>query len=382
MVEECLVESEELTRVCGLGLVRAPIRGEMSDALIQRARNELGASRTSWNARPDDGRDRSAVTSKGGLKGLVVGEDLPTFTGLLDIPVRESPFKYAVFSRLMQHHPSDGLREHLLDGFSSGFDYGYEGNRSKRVLAKNWGKLQYEHEPAVWAKVMKKVTEGTRFGPLDRPIFPNRECPHQPQEVPTGTVFKDKWDPDESKFRIVNDYKKNGQNDSRGEWEELETVYYQVKHLIMIILLLGMGTIVVLWDVQGAYRTLNAKKHNWHLQVSWLLNSRGVKQFFVDLVNPFGRIESQRNWEAVAGSIEWILHELGAVFARHFVDNFHDFVAPVAGVPDWETAKKRAKMDLRPHEGLRSTFSRGPDRVIVSNSGMVFRHGCYDDHSV
>ena len=62
----------------------------------------------------------------------------------------------------MQHHPSDGLREHLLDGFSSGFDYGYEGDRSKRVLAKNWGKLQYEHEPAVWAKVMKEVTEGTR----------------------------------------------------------------------------------------------------------------------------------------------------------------------------------------------------------------------------
>ena len=96
---------------------------------------------------------------------------------------------------------------------------------------------------------------GHRRDPLDRPIFPNRECPHQPQEVPTGTVFKDKWDPDESKFRIVNDYKKNGQNDSRGEWEELETIYYQVKHLIMIILLLGMGTIVVLWDVQVAYRT-------------------------------------------------------------------------------------------------------------------------------
>jgi hypothetical protein len=97
----------------------------------------------------------------------------------------------------------------------------------------------------------------------------------------------------------------------RGDWDELEAVYYQIKHLIMIILLLGVGTIVILWDVQGAYRTLNAKRHNWHLQVSWLLNSRGAKQYFVDLVNPFGRIELQRNWEAVAGSIEWILHELG-----------------------------------------------------------------------
>ena len=327
VVDECLVESKELTRVCGLGLVRAPVKGEMSHALIQRGRNELGASRTSWNARPDDGHDRSSVESKGGLRGIATGKALPTFMGEFDVSVRPSPYNYAVFSRLMKDNPSEGLREHLLDGLSTGFDYGFRGDRNKRVLAKNWGKLQYEHVPAVWAKVMKEVEERTRFGPLDLPI----------------TVTKYKWDPDESKFRIVNDYKKNGQNDARGEWDELESVYYQIKHLIMIILLLGVGTIVILWDVQGAYRTLNAKRHNWHLQVSWLLNSRGAKQYFIDLVNPFGRIESQRNWEAVAGSIEWILHELGAVFCRHFVDNFHDFVRPEAGIPDWETAKKRAK---------------------------------------
>jgi hypothetical protein len=330
---------------CGSGVARAPIRGVLSDDLVQRGRNNVGASLTTWTKRPMPmmGRDsRSEVKSDCGLRVGSKIKDLPPFKGLVNIPVRESPYSLTVFSRLLANHPSLGLRKHIEDGLSpAGFDFAYEGDRSEHVMAKNWGHLQYSHDVLVWEKMMKEVAQGTRYGPVYRPPFPNDSCPHQPQLVPTGTVVKDKWDPnpDPEEFRIVNDYSANGgQNKQRGEFEELDMTYYQVLHLIQMIILLGIGTIVILWDVKGAYRTLNAKESNWHLQVSWLLDKSGIRQFFVDLVNPFGRVESQRNWEAVAGAIEWIMHELGAVFVRHYVDNFHDFVRPGPLGPDWDIA--------------------------------------------
>jgi hypothetical protein len=98
-----------------------------------------------------------------------------------------------------------------------------------------------------------------------------------------------------------------------------------------------------LWDVEGAYRTLSAKQNNWHLQIVWLLDELGEKSFFVDFANPFGRVKSQRNWEGLAGGIEWILHNLRAVFVRHYVDNLFDFVPPISTGPDWRTASLRSK---------------------------------------
>jgi hypothetical protein len=130
---------------------------------------------------------------------------------------------------------------------------------------------------------MKQVRAGTQWGPLPRPPFPNVNCPFKPQEVSTGSVSKDKWGlhPDPSAVTVVSDFVSNGQNDARSG-DYLSSIDFQIRHLIMILLLLGVGTIVILWDVQGAYRTLNAKQGNWHLQVSWLIDPHGVKQFFVD----------------------------------------------------------------------------------------------------
>jgi ribonuclease HI len=140
----------------------------------------------------------------------------------------------------------------------------------------------------------------------------------------------------------------------------------------MIILLLGVGTIVMLWDVKGAYRTLNAKPSDWHLQLSWLLDVNGVRKFFVDLVNPFGRIESQRNWEAVAGAIEWIMQDMGAHFCRHYVDNFFAFCEPGPTGPDWETAKTKAKWIFAMMKALGVPFHEVQVGTSFSTLGWCF----------
>jgi hypothetical protein len=67
------------------------------------------------------------------------------------------------------------------------------------------------------------------------------------------------------------------------------------------------------------------------------------KSLSSSISNPFGRVKSQRNWEGLAGGIEWILHNLRAVFVRHYVDNLFDFVPPISTGPDWKTASLRSK---------------------------------------
>ena len=321
------------------GAMEAPRREQLSTDLARQGTLSLGASQTTWQltATPP-----SATTVTG-----VAAPSLPMFVGEVEMIARPSPYNYAAFSRFLAQHPCTGLRDHVLDGLApgSGFGYDFTGDRSQRTVSENWGALQRAHNPHVWAKVMKQVAARTMFGPISRPPFPNESCPFQPQEVSTGSVSKDKWNvhPDPGAVRVVSDFVSNGQNDLRSG-DYLSSIYFQIRHLIMIILLLGVGTIVILWDVQGAYRTLNAKQGDWHLQVSWLIDPDGVKQFFVDFVNPFGRIDAQRNWEAFAGAIEWIMHDLKAVFVRHYVDNFFDFVRPrLDGRPDWYFAEQRAK---------------------------------------
>jgi hypothetical protein len=351
--------------------VAAPDRGGMSPDMIEFARSNFGASLTKWTFRPD-GCERSLALR--GLREGQKGKPLDIYQNDFEISSPISPYNRPLFSRSLQDHPCSDLRDHVLDGLETGWDFSFQGVRDRRSTARNWGDLQTTHQPKVWAKMMKEVFAGSRRGPLDRPPFPNIWCPHQPQEVPTGTVSKEKWnpEPDPNKFRIVNDFTANLQNLARGDWEELEANYFQVLHLILMILFLGPGCIIILWDVIGAYRTLDAKPENWHLQVSWLLDSFGVKKFFVDLVNPFGRIESQRNWEALAGAIEWIMHDLGAVFVRHYVDNFFDFVRPGADGPDWAMAKERATWIFALMKALGTPFHEVQIGTSFTTLGWAF----------
>jgi hypothetical protein len=340
-VEKCLDVPNWRIEQFRVGKVAAPYGGGLRSDMIECGRSGFGASLTTWTTRPD-GCDRSRPHE--GLREGSTVKGLDIYTDQFEISAPISPYNYAIFSRLLHEHPCSDLREHVLDGIKTGWDFSYEGDRNQRVVARNWGQLQTEHQPKVWEKILKEVRAGSRRGPLDRPPFPNKWCPHQPQEVPTGTVSKEKWNPnpDPNKFRIVNDFTANFQNTSRSDGEELEADYFQVLHLIMLIMFLGQGCIIILWDVIGAYRTLDAKPKDWHLQVSWLFDAMGCKKYFVDLVNPFGRIESQRNWEALAGAIEWIMHDLGAVFVRHYVDNFFDFIRPGIEGPDWGMAQEQA----------------------------------------
>jgi hypothetical protein len=158
--------------------------------------------------------------------------------------------------------------------------------------------------------------------------------------VPLGSVLKNKWVPG-GKPRLISDFKAADHNNNTTP-NPFTGVYFQAIHLVQLILTLGAGCYIIQFDVKSAYRTLSNSPKDLHLQVSWLLNALGEKAFFVDLRNPFGQIEAENNFQVMGGLLEWIFHNLGAVFCRRYVDNFYDGVPPHNGAPDHETASRRA----------------------------------------
>jgi hypothetical protein len=188
---------------------------------------------------------------------------------------------------------------------------------------------------------MKDVEAGHRLGPFPRPPFPNSWCDSQPREVPLGSVQKSKWISG-GKRRLISDFKKAGHNQAASP-NPFEGTYFQVRHLIMIILTLGAGCTVVQFDVESAIRTLTNTWEDLHLHNSWTYGPDGARQFFVDLRNPFGQIEAENNFQVFGGILEWIFQDLGAVFTRRYVDNFFDFVPAVGGLPDAPYASRRAR---------------------------------------
>jgi hypothetical protein len=168
-----------------LGLLMAPEREPLSEVFIERGTHHLGASLTRWE-HSHPGEEGNTLQPLKRLEGeeRKMAQPLQIFQGDSNITARESPYNLAVLSRLLAKHPCVELRTHLLDGLSSGFDFKFGGDRFARVESKNWGDLQHAHDPLVWEKVMKQVPDRTMWGPLDRPPFPNENCPYQAQRFP------------------------------------------------------------------------------------------------------------------------------------------------------------------------------------------------------
>ena len=77
-----------------------------------------------------------------------------------------TPVNVPVLRRLLEEtHYDTNKTQFLLEGFSSGFDLGYRGNRLIRRTAKNL-RFTTGSEIELWNKVMKEVKAKRYAGPL------------------------------------------------------------------------------------------------------------------------------------------------------------------------------------------------------------------------
>ena len=88
------------------------------------------------------------------------------------------------------------------------------------------------------------------------------------------------------------------------------------------ILKLGCGTMLAKLDIQSAYRVIPVHPHD-----RMLLGIKWQENVYVHAALPFGLRSAPKIFNAVADALEWIVHNLGVRFVKHYLDDFVVLVA-------------------------------------------------------
>ena len=100
--------------------------------------------------------------------------------------------------------------------------------------------------------------------------------------------------------------------------EELASIAYaHVDDAIECIMTLGVGTMLIIMDLDSTYRHIPVHPGDHHLLgVSW------EGRTYIDRTLPFGLCSTPKIFSAVAEMMAWVLHNAGIEHLIHYLDDF------------------------------------------------------------
>jgi hypothetical protein len=228
--------------------------------------------------------------------------------------------KLAAWKELLRDYPEEVLRDSILDGIANGFDIGYRGTRDSSICRQvSNHSIDSEEEIAfVSADMAKEVGLGRRAGPFSSPPFPNFLV------SPMGVVRKRF----SSKLRLVHDYSFHGSTPGSAVNASIPEEFRETKlssfdaaiDMILSVKRSSPATALFLSkiDIQSAYRLVPVRPSDYHLLgMSW------QRQYYFDMVTPFGLASSCQIWERIATAAEWIIKtHLGISLLLHYMDDY------------------------------------------------------------
>ena len=79
---------------------------------------------------------------------------------------------------------------------------------------------------------------------------------------------------------------------------------------------LGQGALIAKLDIQSAYWIVPV-----HPDDRWLLGMKWRDRVYIDTVLSFGLRSAPKVFNALADSLEWILHDMGVEHTLHYLDD-------------------------------------------------------------
>ncbi len=169
---------------------------------------------------------------------------------------------------------------------------------------------------------------GRVFGPIDS------ECLPLVQINRLGLVPKNHQP---GRWRvIVNLSSPEGSSVNDGiEREVCSVSYTSVDAACKRVVAAGRGSLLVKFDVEGAFRTVPV-----HPDDRWLLGMKWEDKVYVNKVLPFGLKSAPKIYNAVADALLWILARHDGINGLHYLDDFLLFGEPDS--PQCELSLQRA----------------------------------------
>ena len=219
-----------------------------------------------------------------------------------------TPLVWQQWEEELRDHPDREWAELLVRGIREGFRLGHD--QSKVVLEEKGGSM-YEasqHREVIQEYLAKEV-QGRRVWRMEKDTA-GIQC------SPFGVIPK-KGRP--GRWRLIVDLSApDAHSVNDGIDRELSSVSYtSVDDVIRRVLELGEGAQIAKADVKAAYRNIPV-----HPRDRWLLGMRWEGETFVDGTLPFGLRSAPLLFTAVGDAIEWIATRRGAVWLRHYIDDF------------------------------------------------------------
>ena len=221
----------------------------------------------------------------------------------------QCPMVSRVWEQCLRDHPDRRYREYLVNGFVAGFRVGFQYGKKKCASATANMQSAVLQPDVVDEYLAKEVRLGRVVGLLEPGSHPRAQINR------FGLVPKNHQP---GKWRLIVDlsHPKGASVNDGVEPELCSMKYTSVDEAVKKVLILGAGTLLAMFDVEGAYRTVPV-----HPEDRWLLGMKWRGKLYVDKALPFGLRSAPKIYNAVADAMQWILGKEG-VDVIHYLDDF------------------------------------------------------------
>ena len=219
---------------------------------------------------------------------------------------------YEALETGLSRHPDRAFVTRLLDYTRHGVPLGYNGPRSPRECP-NWPSIE-RFSSEISRIINNDVKLGRKAGPFQHPPF------NTFVGSPMGAFSKRS-----GKMRLIHDLSwppGESVNDHISP-EDYSLHYMSMDDLVQRITSYGPGTLLSKLDIADAFKHILVRSCDWDLLGSIYYDTETRhKQYYVDLVLPFGLRSSPKLFNEYADALQFIMLENGASECMHYMDDY------------------------------------------------------------
>ena len=270
----------------------------------------------------------------------------------------KSPLHYCAWENGPKTHPDQDFVKTLLDGIKYGVNVGYTGPRIYRENP-NWPSA-IKNRDAIEKAIQKDLKLGRKIGPFTVPPCENFIG------SPMG-AFEKRRSP--GKYRVIHDL----------SWPEGSSIndfisksdhsmqYISIDNIVQKVVAKCHKCLMAKLDIEDAFKHIIVRPEDVELLgTTWTRQQADggqIKEYYLDLVLPFGMRSSPKLFNDYADGLEFIMKANGSSEVLHYLDDY--FTCGQAG-----TKECRENLDIMLDTCRELGFSVQPTKVEPPTSSL------------
>ena len=245
-------------------------------------------------------------------------QQLPMYYKNYDLTQVVTPVKIENLKKLLVESKYDqGETNFLIEGFTNGFEIGYEGDLKVKMKSPN---LKFQEgvgdEVVLWNKVMKEVKVGHYAGPFEDIPFEFFI------QSPIGLVPKDQNDT-RLIFHLSYPRKSSRSLNQDTPWNKTSVSYPAFDDAIKLCIIAGKNCHIAHSDMRSAFHNLGIRPDDWCLLIMKARSPFNNKYYyFVDKYMPFGAAISCSHFQRFSNAVVHIMSYRTGKKTINYLDDY------------------------------------------------------------